>query len=67
MNDAITDLQIRITHQDDALQELTRAMLQQQRQISELQTQVEQLKTQLRELTPPQFAPAATEPPPPHY
>jgi SlyX protein len=67
MNDAITDLQIRLTHQDDALQELTRTVLQQQRQISDLQAQVEQLKTQVRELTPPQFASAAAEPPPPHY
>jgi len=67
MTDAITDLQIRLTHQDDALDELTRTVLSQQRQIDQLQTQVEQLKAMLRELTPPQVGAPGSEPPPPHY
>ena len=67
MTDAITDLQIRLTHQDDALDELTRTVLRQQRQIDELQAQIAQLKTALRELTPPQVGGAGNEPPPPHY
>lgn len=67
MTDAITDLQIRLTHQDATLDELTDTVLRQQRQIDELRTQVEQLKALVRELTPPQVGAPGSEPPPPHY
>jgi SlyX protein len=67
MNDTITDLQIRLTHQDDALQQLTLTVVRQQQQIEQLQAQLRQLTTVVRELTPNQFEPAANEPPPPHY
>jgi uncharacterized coiled-coil protein SlyX len=67
MSDAITDLQIRFAEQDDALQELTRTVLGQEREIAELRAQIEQLKAMVRELTPPQVAPPGSEPPPPHY
>ena len=67
MSDAITDLQIRFAEQDDALQELTRTVLGQEREIAELRDQVEQLKSMLKELSPPQVGPQGSEPPPPHY
>jgi len=67
MNDTITDLQIRLTHQDDALQELTRTVLQQERHIHDLQTEIAQLKSLLRELVPSQVDVQGSEPPPPHY
>lgn len=67
MNDAITDLQIRFTEQDDALQALTRTVLDQGREIAELRAQIEQLKSLVRELSPPQVGPQGSEPPPPHY
>jgi SlyX protein len=67
MSDAITDLQIRFAEQDDALQTLTRTVLDQERQIGELRAQIEQLKSMVRELAPPQVGPQGSEPPPPHY
>lgn len=66
MTDAIIDLQIRLTHQDDALNELTRTTLSQQRQIDRLQAQIEQLKTLMEEFAPPQSGSTGHEPPP-HY
>lgn len=64
---ALQELQIRVTHQEAAIDELTAHSLRQQRQIDELIGHVERLQAQLRELTeagsPAQFA----EPPPPHY
>lgn len=67
MNDAITDLQIRFAEQDDAVQALTRAMLDQQREIGELRAEIDQLKSMVKELAPPQVGPQGNEPPPPHY
>jgi uncharacterized coiled-coil protein SlyX len=67
MSDAITDLQIRFAEQDDALQELTRTVLGQERELAELRAQIEQLKSMVKELSPPQVGPQGSEPPPPHY
>jgi SlyX protein len=67
MNDTITDLQIRLAHQDDALQQLTLTVVQQQQQIDALHGQLQQLASLVRELTPSPFEPMGSEPPPPHY
>jgi SlyX protein len=67
MNDTITDLQIRLTDQDDALQALTRTVARQQNQIDQLRSQLEQLSATVRELGASQVAAPGSEPPPPHY
>lgn len=66
-SDDITDLQIRLTHQDDALQALTKTVLEQQRELEQLRAQLAQLARLVRELTPAEVDPAGSEPPPPHY
>ncbi|MES9869834.1 MAG: SlyX family protein [Sedimenticola sp.] len=67
MNEELIDLQTRVAFQDDAIQELTLTVTRQQNQISELQTALQQLRQQLKNLTPSQVASADEETPPPHY
>jgi len=67
MESRLEDLEIRIAHQDMALEELTRTTLAQQQRINELAAQVDYLKSLLKELTPSAVAPRSEESPPPHY
>lgn len=67
MSEAITDLQIRLTHQDDAIDALTHTSLLQQRQIDQLQRQVAELTSLLQALRATQAGTPEHEPPPPHY
>ena len=67
MESRLVDLEIRIAHQDAALEELTRTTLAQQQRIEALAAQVDYLKSLLKELTPSAVAPRSEESPPPHY
>ncbi|MET0106446.1 MAG: SlyX family protein [Sedimenticola sp.] len=67
MNEELIDLQTRVAFQDDAIQELTLTVTRQQNQISELQTALQQLRQQVKNLTPSQVASPDEETPPPHY
>ncbi|MES9935826.1 MAG: SlyX family protein [Sedimenticola sp.] len=67
MNEELIDLQTRVAFQDDAIQELTLTVTRQQNQISELQTALLQLRQQVKNLTPSQVASPDEETPPPHY
>lgn len=67
MESRLEDLEIRIAHQDAALEELTRTTLVQQQRIEALAAQVEYLKSLLKELTPSAVAPQSEETLPPHY
>ncbi len=67
MESRITDLEVRLTHQEAALEELTHTVLEQDRVIADLRTELEYLKSLLRELAPSPVAPASEETPPPHY
>ena len=63
----IEDLEIRITHQDAALEELTRITLQQGRELADILRQLESIRGMLKNLSSPVSGSAADEPPPPHY
>jgi len=63
----ITDLEVRLTHQEAALDELTSTVLGQARQITSLQRDLQQLTEVLRQLEPPAVGPESEETPPPHY
>lgn len=67
MESRLEDLEIRITHQDAALEELTRASLAQQQRIEALSAQIDYLKSLLKDLTPSAVASRSEETPPPHY
>ena len=67
MEERITDLEIRLTHQDAAMEELTRVVLAQEKELQKLTKEVEQLKTVLKELSVSAVASESEETPPPHY
>lgn len=67
METRITDLEIRLTHNDAAMDELTRVVLTQEREVKRLNKEIEQLKTALKELSATLVAPESEETPPPHY
>ena len=59
-------LEVRYAHQESALEELTRTLLNQEQQIRALTDLVERLETQLSALAP-SGADSRGEEPPPHY
>ncbi len=67
MDDRITDLEIRFSHQQAAVEEMTRTLLQQELELRRLGEEVERLKALLREMAPAAVAPREEEGPPPHY
>jgi SlyX protein len=62
----IVDLEVRLTHQEAALEELVRARLDQQRAIDAMAARLERLTTLLRQLAPG-AADAPADDRPPHY
>lgn len=67
MESKITDLEIRLTHHEAALEEINEVLLKQQGIIQSLRNDLNALQRQLREITPSNIASAAEETPPPHY
>lgn len=63
----LTDLEIRITHQEATLLALNDVIAAQQRVIDQLRKEVEALKRQLRDMSPSGVAAPWEETPPPHY
>jgi SlyX protein len=61
----LVDLEIRLTHQEAALQTLSDALVRQDRLLEMLIGEVERLKEQARAAA--LVGPASDEPPPPHY
>lgn len=67
METRITDLEIRLTHQDAAMEELTRVVLTQERELKRINNEIEQLKVMVKELASSNVALPSEEAPPPHY
>lgn len=67
MESRITDLEIRLSHQEAALDELTRANHQQQQVINNILAELQQIKIMLQQLSPGISGDGGDEPPPPHY
>jgi SlyX protein len=67
MDDALTDLQARLTYQEDDLKHLGETVMRQQRELDELRRELERLTAMVRDLAPSQVGERAEEPPPPHY
>lgn len=60
-------LEIRVAHQDAAVDELTRTLLDQERVLREQAESLRRLELQLRAATPSPIATRDEEAPPPHY
>ena len=67
MEDRIVELELRLTHQEAAVDELTRSVLHQEQALAALTAELELVKSYLRELAPAAVAPESEEGPPPHY
>ncbi len=66
MEERLTDLEIRLTHHEAAVDELTRTVFEQSRQMDTMKARIERLEAALREAAQG-GGPQAPEPPPPHY
>ena len=67
MENEITDLQIRLTHQESTLEELNQVIIDQQRAIDQLTLTVEQLNERMKAMADSNIAHQSDETPPPHY
>ncbi len=67
MENDITDLQIRVTHQESTLEALNQVIIQQQKAIDQLTLTVSQLSERMRSMADSNIADPAQETPPPHY
>lgn len=67
MNDRVAELEIRLSFQDKALQDLNDVVVRQQREIDRLANEVDALKARLHATMPSLIATEAEETPPPHY
>ena len=67
METRLTDLEIRFTHQEAALEEMNNVLLKQHSLIEKLRGEMAALQRQLREASDDTIANPAEETPPPHY
>lgn len=63
----VAELEIRISFQDQTIQELNDVVVRQQREFEKVTRDLAQLKAQMGTLTPPMAGNQSPEPPPPHY
>lgn len=63
----IVDLEIRLTLQEDTIQQLNDELFQQQKTTQFLEKQLRILAKKLQSITPTQLCDASEETPPPHY
>jgi SlyX protein len=63
----IEQLQMKVAFQEDTIESLNQALIEQQKQLEELQFSLRQLANKLRAIEPSQLAPEHEETPPPHY
>ena len=61
------DLEIRLTHQEAALEEMNAVLLEQYKLIESLSAELRLLQKQLRDTGSSNVADASQEAPPPHY
>ena len=67
LQERVTDLEVRLTHQDASIEELTRVVLAQEKIIKQLREELQQVKANLKESSDPLVRPESEETPPPHY
>jgi len=67
LEERIADLEIRLTHQEVALEELVRSGLGQQQHIHRLEAELARMRELLRDLATAVPGGDGDEPPPPHY
>lgn len=63
----IAELEMKITFQEGIIEELNRALIEQQFAIDKMQLQMRHVANKLKDLQPANIATQAEETPPPHY
>ncbi len=63
----LAELEMKITFQEKAIEELNQALIQQQLTIDKMQAQLRYLVNKLKDVQPSNIASQAEETPPPHY
>lgn len=63
----IAELEMKLTFQDNLLEELNHALVEQQFVIDKMQVQLRYLAAKLKDMQPSNVASRAEETPPPHY
>lgn len=67
MSDRLIELETKVAFQEATIQDLNKALSQQQQDINQLQSRVDHLLELVKQLTPSNIASEAEETPPPHY
>ena len=67
MEQKLTELETRITFQDQELQTLNEVIISQQKQIDQLVDQIKLLQDKMQDMNPSLLVPVSEETPPPHY
>lgn len=67
MQEDIEQLQMKMAFQEHTIEELNRALADQQLQLDKLTFQVKHMVEKLKQLQPSNIASASEETPPPHY
>ena len=63
----LTDIEVRMTHQDAAIEEITNALLAQEKKLETVTRILERLTDTVKSMQATNVAPASEETPPPHY
>jgi SlyX protein len=63
----IEQLQMKLSFQEDTIESLNQALIEQQKQMDDLQYQVKQLVSKISAIEPSNMASEKEEMPPPHY
>ena len=67
LDDRIAELEMKIAFQEQLLDELNQALVQQQFDMDKIQLQLRYLVDKLKDMQPSNIASQAEETPPPHY
>ena len=67
LEDRIAELEMKIAFQEQLLDELNQALVQQQFDMDKIQLQLRYLACKLKDMQPSNIASQAEETPPPHY
>ena len=67
LEDRIAELEMKIAFQEQLLDELNQALVQQQFNMDKIQLQLRYLARKLKDMQPSNIASQAEETPPPHY
>lgn len=63
----LAELEMKVTFQENLLEELNQALVQQQFVLDKMQNQLRQLANKFKDIQPSNIASRAEETPPPHY